>query len=721
MEIEAAAVPAIKAAAAPLARRCVQEFAAAWDRGERPRAAVWLEEHAELASDMSFVLDLAYEEYCQRIEKEGGVDTQEFCEQFPKYQVAVAKLISVHGALGLNDAQLSPSMPWPKPGEELLGFRLRETLGCGTFSRVFLAEDVQLKRQVVVKVCRDGQNEATTLARLDHPHIVPIHSAPSDPFLGFTAICLPYQGRVTLAHAISQLKQMPRDKRHSGTIAKIAAPQALRGPQKQSRQWWGAQSLETAIIRLGMQLADGLAHAHAAGIVHRDLKPSNILLALDGSALLMDFNLAADQQLTPRLGGTLPYMAPEQLSSLISEKPAKPNPRSDLFALGAVLYELATGRYPFGEIVGASDIQELARVAGELRERQITGPPPMATRGSGLTRRFEMIVRRCLAFEPSERFNTAADLRAALTRELRPIGRLLRWSQRRPLTASLAGCALLGATAAASWGAYQAPLIIPNETELGRSAIARADYAVAEQHLMAAVLLRENDGDLRRLLGIARMKQGKYEWALQDFFKLEQIAPEQVPWELAGYCCLKLKMGANIGVQLLENVRAPLTPESQNNLGYCLLQMRGRQDEAKDLLDHAVAFLPDRQAPYVNRIHWAWVASTDKPIDQEQLQADIDRALAIGPDCKELRFIIALALSHPTRREEISPALALAHLRQALQMGLDKDRIMNDAVLGPLYRDAALDVLPRLETVPAVQFDTLLEPPAPNSPPSAEE
>src|SRR5207247_3990759 len=107
-----------------------------------------------------------------------------------------------------------------------------------------------------------------------------------------------------------------------------------------------------AVVWLGCCLADGLAHAHERGILHRDLKPANVLLTDDGQPMLLDFNLSEDVKLrgsvaAARMGGTLPYMAPEQLQAFQDQRRVSFDGRSDIYALGVLLFELLTGRHPF--------------------------------------------------------------------------------------------------------------------------------------------------------------------------------------------------------------------------------------------------------------------------------------------------------------------------------------------------------------------------------------
>src|SRR5262249_29697959 len=114
-----------------------------------------------------------------------------------------------------------------------------------------------------------------------------------------------------------------------------------------------------AVLWLGACVADGLAHAHERGVLHRDLKPANVLLTDDGRPLLLDFNLAEDVKLrrgasAASLGGPLPYMAPEQLEAFAGA-PRQLDGRTDIFALGAVLFELLTGQPPCPVAPGLTD------------------------------------------------------------------------------------------------------------------------------------------------------------------------------------------------------------------------------------------------------------------------------------------------------------------------------------------------------------------------------
>lgn len=167
---------------------------------------------------------------------------------------------------------------------------------------------------------------------------------------------------------------------------------------------------EDEVVRLGLQLAEGLAAAHRAGVIHRDLKPANLRLTPDGRLKILDFGLArralfasADATVAPTesigtVVGTMPYIAPE----VWENRPA--TEASDLYACGVVLYELATGSRPFPEVAGIAN-------ADATRHR---APPPPSRRNPRVSPELEAVILRCLEKSPADRFASAAGLRDAL-------------------------------------------------------------------------------------------------------------------------------------------------------------------------------------------------------------------------------------------------------------------------------------------------------------------
>jgi hypothetical protein len=298
--------------------------------------------HPEVKLQKSMILGLACEEYFRRNEQGETVDRQEFCQEFPAHQQSVARLLSVYDYLKQHDllpARDATIVDWPEPGETVAGYELLDGLGLGAFARVYLAaEPAVANRRVAVKVSVEGAAEAEILGKLSHANIVPIYSVRQDDQQRWTLICMPYRGQATLDDVIGQLFCSPHARPHRGrelleaieTINRFGEPVE----PTPADPLFSRYSYVEAAVHLVAQLADALGYTHTKGICHRDLKPSNVLLGPDGRPMLLDFNLSQDRAVTERrLGGTLPYMAPEQLEATVLE-PRRRSRRSIL----AVIY-----------------------------------------------------------------------------------------------------------------------------------------------------------------------------------------------------------------------------------------------------------------------------------------------------------------------------------------------------------------------------------------------
>ncbi len=344
---------------------------------------------------------------------------------------------------GNSDSEWFGDAPkFPAVGTEFLGFRLVEELGRGAFGRVYLAHQGTLAgRPVALKVACDIAGESRTLAQLQHTNIVPIYSFHRTG--QFQAVCMPFFGRTTLAQVVEHLSgraNLPSSGRElkstlgrSGadtipsdpfapwpttepTPTHIPAP----APPGDPAGWARLEELSyvEAVLWLGLQLTDGLGHAHARGILHRDLKPANVLLADDGRPMLLDFNLAEDTKLrTPlkrvAIGGTLPYMAPEYLQAY-RDRAGFADERCDLFSLGVILFELLTGRHPF-PIHRSGPPSEI--IQKSIADR-LQPPPSVWAWNPAVSPAVEAIIRKCLAPNPAERYQRTEHLREDIDRQL---------------------------------------------------------------------------------------------------------------------------------------------------------------------------------------------------------------------------------------------------------------------------------------------------------------
>jgi serine/threonine protein kinase len=247
-------------------------------------------------------------------------------------------------------------------------------LGEGGFGRVYLAHDDQLQRRVAIKVpharlvghTTDAEAylaEARTVARLEHPHIVPVYDAGSTERFSFFVVSRYIDG--------TDLKQRLKESR---------------------------LSLHEA-MDLVVTVAEALHFAHKQGLVHRDIKPGNILLDRTGKPFVGDFGLALREQDVgkgPRYAGTPPYMSPEQARG----EGHRVDGRSDIFSPGVVLYELLTGRRPFK----AESQDELLEQIANVEAR------PLRQIDDAIPKELERICLKALAKRSTERYTTAKDM-----------------------------------------------------------------------------------------------------------------------------------------------------------------------------------------------------------------------------------------------------------------------------------------------------------------------
>ena len=389
---------------------------------------------------------------------------------------------------------------FPAVGETFLGFQLVELLGTGAFAHVYLAHQAELSgRSVALKVTTRPSPEPQRLARLRHTNVVPIHSVHDRPPL--QAVCMPYLGRNTLADVLEEYRRrgvFPRTSAHLVSTAALVgttqvsvrstapagAPVPVTVPFVPSASSPLPTQVELVLWVLA-RLADGLSHAHDRGILHLDLKPANVLLADDGQPLLLDFNLSYDVRSDdrPRTGGTLPYMAPEQLEEYRDGGVTRVDQRTDLFALGVIAYELLTGRKPFPvEPDRRRDLTEMVKV-------RKAGPARVRPFNPAVSPAVEAVVLKLLHPDPDGRYQSARDLAEDLDRHRQDlplryaadrsvVERAAKWRRRNPKAPLLAALAVLALAAGGSgFAAYR-------HAESGRLMAedrARADAVVRAQ------------------------------------------------------------------------------------------------------------------------------------------------------------------------------------------------------------------------------------------------
>ena len=361
------------------------------------------------------------------------------------------------------------------PPQQVGDFRMVREIGRGGMGVVYEAEQCSLRRRVAVKILpghvplpaqrlKRFQREAQTAARLLHTNIVPVFGVGQQEELHYYVMPLiravgldeviralrrdPEKraaGIRTLAAALIEAKFGTQSERDRGTEAQgdtgtephrhTGAGRGERSEPQRTTRW-------SDVAAVGLQAAEALDYAHRQGTLHRDVKPSNLLLDGEGMLCVADFGLASavDQADAGRSGevvGTPRYMAPEQLAG-------RADIRSDVYCLGATLYELLTLRAvaDCGEMPGGASDRQSAREPLRPRKIDPAVPPDLET-----------ILLKCLAYDPSKRYPSAAELAADLRRFLedKPIHarrtsgleRAWRWCRRNPALAGVSTVAVL--------------------------------------------------------------------------------------------------------------------------------------------------------------------------------------------------------------------------------------------------------------------------------------
>ncbi len=396
-------------------------------------------------------------ECLERMESEGEAAVESVCRRRPEHAQAVRRRLGhLHRHVPLPKEEAVP--------ERLGEFRILKRLGGGGMGTVYLAEQESLRRPVAVKVIRADRvdepgmrarflREIETVARLEHPGIVPIYGVSEE--RGAPFFVMKYVRGCTLAEVLEGMDRR-NPERLSGEDLRSAirnrlgpdpaAPDDSRGSDLFTRSW------VDACLSIARQVAEALEHVHGNGVLHRDVKPSNVFLTADGRAVLIDFGLAwkeGDPRLTrsdARLG-SLAYMSPEQARGGSRELDV----RTDVYGLGVTLYEMLAMRPAyFGES------------SEEFHRRVLEGfAVPIRALNRAVPKDAETVCLTAMDRDRERRYASALFLGEDIGRVLarRPIAakpagpwlRARRWAQRRPAAAAsvVLGALLLSASAVA--------------------------------------------------------------------------------------------------------------------------------------------------------------------------------------------------------------------------------------------------------------------------------
>lgn len=417
---------------------------------------------------------------------------------------------------------------------QLGDFQLLRELGRGGMGVVYEAEQISLRRRVALKVLpfaaaidprqlQRFRNEAQAAAQLHHPSIVPVHAVGVERGVHYYA--MQYIEGQSLATLIAELRRSARDQGPEATRPFLvpagptaASASTLQAAADLTQERGQGRRFYHRVAKLGQQAALALEHAHQLGVVHRDIKPANLLLDLHGQLWITDFGLAQVQRSTEltatgELLGTLRYASPEQIMA----QRGLVDHRSDIYSLGATLYELLT----LQPLFDGKEHHVLLRQIAEVE------PVPPRSRDRQIPVELETIVLKATAKSPAERYATAQELAEDLRRFLedqpvlarRPTlwQRASKWSRRHRglVTAAVVFgvLALIGLTASNVWIARERA-----ETQAAydreRDQRARAEESFHQARRAVDYLTQISEEELARMPQLQSLRRRMLENAL---------------------------------------------------------------------------------------------------------------------------------------------------------------------------------------------------------------
>ncbi|WP_067540195.1 serine/threonine-protein kinase [Nocardia crassostreae] len=385
-----------------------------WRRGAAPkRLAGYLADFPELVAE-PLPPDLLYEEFhCVRA-----------------YGAATDPTRVSGDAEDVADSYRSTLIVPPRAHHELaaidVGDRIDDLdlllgLGSGAFGRVYLARQRSMERLVALKISYNHGREPQLLAQLDQQFIVRVFDQRLLANRDLKLMYMEYVPGGTLRDLSHRVAATPPEQRSGrtliGSVDEHLGERGVRPGESGTRDRIAALSWPETVAWLGRRLAEALEHAARHGVLHRDIKPANVLLTAEGIPKLADFNIGFSDHVpgtgpAAYFGGSLAYMSPEQLAAChpyLPERAEDLDERSDLYALGVLLWELLTGRRPFDDEanagISAASVDRMLTV-----RRHGVGPERLADLPADCPATLRRVLLTCLAPDPGGRWASGAEL-----------------------------------------------------------------------------------------------------------------------------------------------------------------------------------------------------------------------------------------------------------------------------------------------------------------------
>ncbi len=503
---------------ADLAREAAREVQSRWNAGAEADLPAAVEASPVLAADRSVFLELVQQEYRHRFDDWQELSLHEYCGRFrgvpAEFLLSAQRLLEVQQYFWGNPSlvETTAEYDWPEAGDDFAGFELCEELGRGATARLRCARSEPRAREVVVKVTSHLREEAAVMGRFAHPHVSGIHSTGLDAATGLHWICLPLISRSTLRQVLDGVAANPRSLQRSG------------------------ESLDAARLRVAREICQGLTHIHSQGVFHGDIKPSNILISPECSPVLIDFNLARQADLGIGVfGGTLPYMAPEQLRVLLAKNEVSAvhvTPASDIYSIGVVLDELFSGQLCFSAREGMA-IETLVEDLLEQKLQRL--PVPATTKPGDYSGHLQRLVDDCLAVQVAAR-PASADI---VSERLQTIASELKHAEQRPAVRRRRRRVLIGCVGVlAAMGAIVYAALPESPHQAAQRLIAAGDRpsAVLELELGYQQPRLRRDPEFLRYFAEVMLDEQKYQQADAALNELYLITRSPSDGLMHAYC-----------------------------------------------------------------------------------------------------------------------------------------------------------------------------------------
>lgn len=386
-----------------------------WRRDEQPkRLGDYTSEFPELQA-IPLPPDLVYEEFHCLRRKGVAIDSAAYAQTAgpgldTRYRSTLIASPRAHGALTRLDI-----------GDRIDDFDLLLELGSGAFASVFLARQLSMERLVALKISHNHGMEPQTLAQLDHPYIVRVFDQRLLEDRDLKLLYMEYIPGGTLLSLLQRAADVSPSRRSGrlllDVVDEVLGEKGIRPTGSEARRTIAALSWPETIAWLGRRLAEALDYAAQRGVLHRDIKPANVLLTGEGVPKLADFNISFSNHIpgagpAAYFGGSLAYMSPEQLEACHPYLPGRAedlDSRSDIYALGVMLWELLTGHRPFDDETDAGDSATSLERMLALRRGGV-GHTAVADLPLDCPETLRRVLSTCLAPRPEDRWASSGEL-----------------------------------------------------------------------------------------------------------------------------------------------------------------------------------------------------------------------------------------------------------------------------------------------------------------------